>query len=62
MKIIKVDNFNSDFISDQLVAENVNEVYGTEITETLNEKYSGERSMVFFRLVSDDYKLFVFNP
>ena len=61
MKIIQVDNYGRETISDILIAENVNLMNGKEITEFLNKKYSGVDSSIYFRLVKDDYKLFVYN-
>lgn len=62
MKIIRIDNFNRDSISDILVAENVSELYALIIVEFLNEKYSGEASSYFYIYRSDDYKLYTFEP
>ena len=60
MKIIRIDNFNQESVPDELVTENVNEHYGKAITEFLIEKFSSNTSSNFYRLVSDDYKLYVF--
>jgi len=60
MKIIQVDNYDRETISDILIAENVNLINGKETTEFLNKKYSGADSSIYFRLVEDDYKLFVY--
>jgi hypothetical protein len=61
MKIILVDNFDRENISDVLIAENVDSVYGKKIVDLLNEKES-PHSENFFRLVDDDYKLHKFQP
>ena len=58
MKIIQVDNFDRDSVSDTLVAENANEYYGKAIVEFLIDKFSGDTSSSYFRLVPDDYKLY----
>lgn len=58
MKIIKVDNFARETYDDVLVCENVNTFYGTFITNALNEKFSGENSEAFFKLVKEDYTLY----
>ena len=58
MKIVRIDNFNRDTVSDVLVCENVNEYYGKFLVEALNNKYSGDYSEDFFRLVEDDYVLY----
>lgn len=62
MKIIRVDNFARETESDSLVAENVNDYYGPKIVKFLNDTLSGDHSSAFFRLVSDDYKLYEFHP
>jgi hypothetical protein len=62
MKIIGVDNFNMDNVSDQLIAEHVNEFYGNAIIEFLNKKYVGDNSSIYFKLVEDNYKLYVWEP
>ena len=62
MKIIKVDNFARDHISDTLVAENVSEWWAKSIVELLNDKYSGDHSPDYFRAVPDDHKLYEFEP
>lgn len=62
MKIIQVDNFNRESISDALIAENVSEYHGKIITNFLIEKLSGNDSHMFFRLVENDFKLYEFKP
>lgn len=62
MKIIKVDNFNRETISDVLIADNVQNSYASVITEFLNKKYGGNDLPDFFRAVEDDYKLYKFEP
>jgi hypothetical protein len=61
MKIIGVDNFNTELVSDILVCENVNVFFGELIVKLLN-KHTPENSATFYKLVEDDYKLFKFNP
>ena len=60
MKIIKIDNFDRDNISDELIAENVSGYYIEFIVEELNQKYSGSRSCDFFMGVPDDRVLYKF--
>lgn len=62
MKIIRVDNFDREGVNDRLVCENVNEYYGLKIAEYLNDRFSGEHSPDFYRLVDDNYKLYVWEP
>jgi len=59
LKIIQTDNFDTELVSDVLVAENVSsERLGKKMTDALNEGFSGPDSSVFFKLVEDDFKLF----
>jgi len=63
MKIIQVDNFQRESVDDFLVCEKITDgIVGEFIVERLNERYAGEDSSVFYRLVSDDYPLHKFNP
>lgn len=62
MKVIAVDNFDRDGVSDILVCENVNEFYGKFIVERLNERFSGDDSNVFYKLVDGNYKLYEWHP
>lgn len=57
MKVICIDNFNRDHISDYLVCSNVSEHYGQMIVDMLNLN-SGENSSDYYRVVEDDYKLY----
>lgn len=61
MKIIAVDNFDREYVSDHLVCENVSEYYGNAIVKFLNRE-GGDYSSYFYRLVSDDHKLHVWEP
>lgn len=62
MKIIQLDNFGREAVSDTLIAENVSKHYGEIITDFLIKELSGESSPMFFRLVEDDHKLYEFKP
>ena len=61
MKIIAVDNFDNESVSDHLVCENVNEHYGNLIVKFLNSE-GDNYSPYFYRLVSDDHKLYIWEP
>ncbi len=54
MKIVGKDNYNREWVSDCLVAENVNPYLGKRIIDYLN---LSDRN-TFYELVEDDYKLF----
>ena len=62
MKIIAIDNFDRETVSDVLVAESLFEFMGGLITAYLNDACSGSTAPSFYRLVDDDYKLYVFSP
>lgn len=62
MKIIAVDNYDRENVSDILVAENVSVHFGESITKYLNARFSGDYATTFFKLVYDDYKLYEFKP
>ena len=56
MKIIAVDNYCRDEISDILICENVrNKWYGEFIVNKLNHCTNNEW---YYKLVNDDYKLY----
>lgn len=59
MKIIRVDNFDRESVSDKLVCKNVNEYYAKRIVELLNER-EHESSSDFYKAVPDDHVLFEF--
>lgn len=60
MKIICVNNFAREDISDELICENVNKYYAEDIVNFLNKKFSGESAPDFFKAVDDNYKLYVY--
>lgn len=61
MKIISTDNFDRDYKSDGLVAENVDEFFAELIAKLLN-KHAGMNSQDYFKAVCNDYKLHVYEP
>ncbi len=62
MKIICKDNFDRESVNDQLVCENVNKFYGEMIVDFLNDRFSGDHSPNFYRLVDDNYRLYLWEP
>jgi len=62
MKIICTDNFDRESVSDRLVCSNVSEYYGRFIVDSLNDKFSGNESFNFYRLVDNDYELYRWEP
>ena len=59
MKIIGIDNFDRDYVSDTLVCENVDKETGQYLTKCLNERYSGSIVYTYYKLVEDHYVLSV---
>ena len=59
MKIIAVDNYDRKYISDFLIAENINARYVDIILKDLNNHHIGNW---YFKAVKDDYKLYVWRP
>ncbi len=62
MKIIQVDNFARENVSEQLIAENVSEYWSARIVMLLNDKYSGKDASFYCQAMTDDYKLFIYEP
>ncbi|MBE7896150.1 hypothetical protein G7L40_20395 [Paenibacillus polymyxa] len=62
MKIVCIDNFDRESVSDKLVCENVSEHYGNAIVDFLNEKFSGDYSSDFYKLTDDKYELYKWEP
>lgn len=59
MKIIAVDNLCRDSVSDILITENVNSFYAEAILKNLNDELSTENELWDFKLVEDNYELYV---
>ncbi len=57
MKIILVDNFNRESISDILIAENVINHYAIMIVDKMNNDIH-EDSPYFYKAVKNEYKLY----
>lgn len=55
-KVIKVDNFDRESVSDVLVKENISEAEAIKIVEDSNRNCS-DTSEWFYRCVKQDYKL-----
>lgn len=62
MKIIAVDNFDRENVSDRLIVENLDEVSAKYICKALQAHYGGDHSSVFFKVVENDHKLYKFEP
>jgi hypothetical protein len=63
VKIVCVDNFDRETVSDFLVAENIqNEKFARAMCSALNDKFSGPDVPYFFKVKPDDYRLHTFDP
>lgn len=62
MKIIRRTNFDWDYLSDQLIAENVLELFANIIALQLNNTYSSPETSYYFKAVQDDYQLYIAEP
>lgn len=63
MKIIGTDNFDREYINDQLICEGLTEPMAVFIVAALNEKYcKGDHAPTYYKVVSDDCKLRTFEP
>jgi len=56
LKIITKDNYNRDYFTEQVVAENVNKVIGQQLVDEWNNKHWHETSQFYLALVEDDYE------
>jgi len=57
MKIIMIDNFNRDSVSDVLICENMHPKFAFIIKDLLDKNYTDKDW--FFKLVENDYKLHI---
>lgn len=62
MKIVCMDNFARETVSEKLVAENVPEFYAKAIAEFLNSKFGGEEAPNWYVAKPDDYQLYKYDP
>jgi len=58
MKIIKVDNYDRELYDDNLIAENIVNVYYEKLIVDVLNSESKRSDEDYFRLVEDDYTLF----
>lgn len=58
MKIITRSNFGLDWYKETVVAENVNEYYGTEMVNAWHKLNGNEDNPEYLDLVEDDYELY----
>lgn len=60
LKVIAVSNYDDETMNDSLICDNVNEYYGKIIVDRLNSMYPEGR--MFYKLVPQDTKLYVWEP
>lgn len=61
MKVICIDNFNRDYISDSLVRENLTDEEADKLVKEHNDQMSAH-CQDYFKKVSDDHKSYIFEP
>lgn len=61
MKVICVDNFNRDWMPDQLIKENLTPIEAEALAKKKNRK-EGKYTDIYYRAVEDDYELYEFEP
>lgn len=61
MKVICVDNFDRETISDRLIQEGLTQTEARTLADELNAK-GGVNAPDFYRVVPDDHVLYVYDP
>lgn len=61
-KVVAIDNYGRDHVSDQLVAENLSDEDAQALREEHQRLYGGHNAMRYYVVKPDDYKLFVWEP
>lgn len=62
MKIVAVDNYNRDSVSDVLVAENVPAAWADALVNAWQEQHKNCHSDRWLMVKPDDYRLYEFKP
>lgn len=62
MKVVAVDNYARDTVSDKLIKENVSEEEGKAICKEHNDKLNDTGSERWYILKADNYELYKFDP
>ena len=60
-KVIAVDNYDRDSVSDRLIEDRLTETHAVERAEQLNRE-TGANASWFFKAVPDDYELHKWEP
>jgi len=63
-RVVDVDNFNwqGPPSTERFITEPISQEMAEFIAMNLNDRYSGSRAPRYYRVVKEDYKLFVFEP
>lgn len=61
MKVVAVDNFDTELIDDILIKDNLTKEEADKIVKEHNDKMH-EHSARYYRAVEDNYKLYKFEP
>lgn len=56
MKVVRVDNFDRDYIPERLMAEKLTDEEARVIATALNAHFSGPHASHYFRVMADDYQ------
>jgi hypothetical protein len=62
MKLILIDNFGRDCISEQLVAENVSSYWANRIQAWADSHWNSSENPQYLTVRPDDYELYKFEP
>jgi len=62
MKVIAVDNFDRENVSDVLIFEGLSPVDAKKMADNLNEKFGGDSAPRFYKAVPDRAPLYEFKP
>jgi hypothetical protein len=61
-KVVLIDNFNRENISDKLVIDNLSHELCELIAIERNNQYGGVHSPSYFVVKPDDYQLYIWEP
>jgi hypothetical protein len=61
-KVVCIDNFNRDTVSDTLVIDNLSQGVCELIANERNGQYGGPHSSSYFVVKPDDYQLYKWEP
>ena len=62
MKVVKIDNWGRDYISEEVICTCESDSRAIQIAKIFNEKYGGEHSPDYFKCYPDSYVAYKFEP